>query len=153
MSNDISIQKPHIQRRDTLKPNSDGKEYIPENYKEFAQGLEKQLADVMVKEMTKSISRANGESTAMNYYNDLLNDKRSEGLTKTNGGLGLQDLILDQIYPRKFRNKKAYEASLQDKNQFLKQKVEMAGPKKETAIEMKDKKPAIRIYGKGDGRE
>lgn len=163
MSNDITIHRPNIVRTSTTKSKSDGKEYIPENYKDFAQGLEKQLANVMVNEMTKSIARANGESTAMNYYNGLLNDKRSDGLTTNNGGLGLQDLILDQVYPKKFRNKQAYDQQMKHQNRFVKQKYEMAGPqqvaangeatKEEIQMANPNKKPAIRIYGKGDGHE
>ena len=87
--------------------------YIPREYRKVAQGLEEQFARFMIDEMEKTTGR-NDKTTAGNYYQSLLNSHRAKIMSETNGGLGLQDMILDQIYPAKFRNKEAYELYLKN---------------------------------------
>ena len=48
-------------------------------------------------------------SSAMDYYQGIMNKERSSIMAKNNGGVGIQKLILDQIYPSHLRNKVTYE--------------------------------------------
>ena len=87
--------------------------YIPQQYVKVAQGLEEQFAKFMIDEMEKTTGKQDS-STAENYYQSLLNSQRAKIMAETSGGLGLQEMILEQIYPAKFRNKEAYELYLKN---------------------------------------
>ncbi len=95
----------------TQKPISQ-REYIPEAYKKVARGMEKQFLEFMIEQMNKTTGSSKTPSTAMNYYQALLTGKRAETMTHNKDGMGIQDIILNQIYPREKRNKLAYEAYL-----------------------------------------
>ena len=88
------------------------KKYIPRPYREMARNMEKQFLQLMIKEMNKTINSSEMPSTSTNYYRQLLNTQRADKMSKNRGGMGIQDLILDQIYPRHRRNPLAYEAYL-----------------------------------------
>lgn len=110
---------------------SDEFEHIPEPFKKAARGIEQQFVEFMVQQMHKTTGAAAEESnTAMNYYNDLLYKEESNKMTEYKNGLGIQKLILDQIYPKKFRNADALAAfNAHNKPQFTKaQQIEMEGP-------------------------
>ncbi len=92
------------------------KHLIPKQFLEVAQGMEKQFADFMVEQMMKTTG-SEETNQAEAYYRSLMNSERSDSLTKNGGGLGVQDLILDEIYPRKFRNEAALAAYNQQTNQ------------------------------------
>lgn len=85
------------------------KEYIPKEFKNVAQGMEEQFLRFLIEQMKKSIDREKPEGSAMNYYNSVLDQERAKTMSKTNEGLGIQQLILDQIYPRQYRNKENYQ--------------------------------------------
>lgn len=86
--------------------------------------MEKQFADFMVEQMMKTVGDET-ENQAESYYKSLMNSERSDALTKNSGGLGVQDLILDEIYPRKFRNEAAFAAYNQQLNKLRKNQIEM----------------------------
>lgn len=86
--------------------------YIPEEYREFAKGMEDQFVNHMLGEMRKTIDRADEQSQTDEIYQGLLDNERSKIITNHEGGVGIQKMILDQIYPERFRNKQAYEAFL-----------------------------------------
>lgn len=136
----MEIHRPHIlkhgdssQSKQTKKAAEDQKKYIPKKYKEFAQGMEQQFAKYMVEQMNKNSGSTQEMNTASSYYKDLLTTEHTKALTKTGNGLGIQDLILDDVYPKKFRNEAAYNAYKQHQ---LKSKLKpqhdivMAGPEK-----------------------
>lgn len=82
---------------------------IPEPFKKAAQGIEQQFVEFMVQQMHKTTG-SEESSTALDYYNDLLYKQESEKMTNYKNGLGIQKVILDQIYPKKFRNEQALAA-------------------------------------------
>lgn len=91
-----------------LRQNSSAnREFIPEPFVEVAQGMEKQFAEFMVQEMQKTIGDSD-TSTGMDYYKSLLSSEYADALSKNDNGLGIQDLILDQIYPQNRRSEIAY---------------------------------------------
>lgn len=100
------------------------KHLVPEQFKEVARGMEKQFADFMVEQMMKTVGSETG-SQAESYYRSLMNSEQSDALTKNSGGLGIQDLILDEIYPRKFRNEAALAAYNQQMNKNRRNPIEM----------------------------
>ena len=103
----ISITRPvHVQ------PMGQGKEYIPEPYKDMARGMEKQFLEFMIEQMNKTTHFSEPSSTAANYYKDLLTGERADKMARNHEGVGIQDIILDQIYPKEKRNHLAYQAYL-----------------------------------------
>ena len=71
--------------------------------------METQFLNFMISKMKKTIDQEKPESSALEYYNGLINKERSNIMAKNNGGLGIQKLILNQIYPSHLRNKASYE--------------------------------------------
>jgi Rod binding domain-containing protein len=91
----------------------DDKQFIPKPYKEAAQNMEQQFAEYMLQQMNKSVDRTeNEDSTGMEYYNGLRTTEQAKIMAQKDN-LGLQNVILDQIYPKRMRNElalKQYEA-------------------------------------------
>jgi len=135
----MEIHRNHIQNHKTAESKQTQKgrvrdefENIPKPFKDAARGIEQQFVEFMVEQMHKTTGAAEESNTAMNYYNDLLYKEESNKMTEYKNGLGIQKLILDQIYPKKFRNADALAAfNAQNKSQFNRgQKIEMEGPVK-----------------------
>jgi len=136
---DIRIHRPHITNQNVQKPKKfeDSSKYIPEQIKEVAQSYEKEFAKMMIQEMQKSVSKYSKDSSA-NFYQSLMTDEQAQSMTKNNEGVGLQKMILDQIYPEHLRNQANYD--YHTKKQAL----------KKPAIGMHDhpKRPQqIKMYG------
>lgn len=90
----------------------DDRKFIPKQYQEVAESMETQFAETMVKQMNQTVEETPTEDTGMDYYKSLLTTERSKMMAQQNN-LGLQSVILDQIYPKRMRNEmalKQYEA-------------------------------------------
>lgn len=95
-------------------PKVDDRQYIPKQYKEVAANMEQQFAEMMLDQMSRTVDEAEAESggMGMDYYKSLQKSERAKTMTAQNN-LGLQDMILNQIYPKRMRNEMAlknYEA-------------------------------------------
>ena len=88
------------------------RQYIPKAYKKVARDMEKNFLKFMIEQMNKTVFSSESPSAAMNYYKELLTGERAEMMTRNRGGMKIQDIILDQIYPKERRHKLAYEAYL-----------------------------------------
>jgi Rod binding domain-containing protein len=91
----------------------DDKKFIPKQYQEVAESMEGQFAEFMLNQMNKAVGENEGENAdGMDYYKSLQTTERAKMMSKQNN-LGLQNVILDQIYPKRMRNEmalKQYEA-------------------------------------------
>ena len=119
----IAVQTQPKQRAVDNSPKIDDREYIPKDYKKVAAGMEQQFAEMMLDQMNKTIDEANPEQggMGMDYYKSLQKTERAKAMTAQNS-LGLQDVILDQIYPKRMRNEmalKQYEAQASGIHQNL----------------------------------
>ena len=95
-------------------PKVDDRQYIPKQYKDVAAGMEQQFAEMMLDQMSRTVDEAESENggMGMDYYKSLQKSERAKSMTAQNN-LGLQNVILDQIYPKRMRNEmalKQYEA-------------------------------------------
>ena len=97
---------------DKIDPIYRGREYIPEAYQKVARDMEKSFIKFMIEQMNKTVPSSEAPGTAMNYYNGLLVEERAKTMARNRGGMQIQDMILDQIYPKERRHKLAYEAYL-----------------------------------------
>jgi restriction endonuclease len=148
----VEIHRPHILKHgdssQTKKTAEDQKKYIPKKYTEFAQGMEQQFAKYMVEQMNKSSGQSQKMDTASSYYKDLLTNEHTKALTETNNGLGIQDLILDDVYPKKFRNEAAFNAYNQHqmKNKLKpRNDITMAGPVQQDSTITNHKRSDVKI--------
>jgi Rod binding domain-containing protein len=106
----ISIGKQ--QAKSLENRNVDDRKYIPKQFQDVAESMESQFAEEMLKQMNQTIDETSGEDTGMDYYKSLQTTERAKMMSKQNN-LGLQNVILDQIYPKRMRNEmalKQYEA-------------------------------------------
>lgn len=90
----------------------DDRKYIPKQFQEVAESMESQFAEAMLKQMNQTIDETPGEDSGMDFYKSLQTSERAKMMSKQNN-LGLQNIILDQIYPKRLRNEmalKQYEA-------------------------------------------
>ena len=90
----------------------DDRKFIPKQFQEVAESMETQFAETMVKQMNETIDETPGEDSGMDFYKSLQTTERAKMMAKQNN-LGLQNVILDQIYPKRMRNDialKQYEA-------------------------------------------
>lgn len=90
-------------------PGKDSKEFIPKPYREVAQGMEEQFLEFMIQQMKNSIQKTDESSSAMDYYESLLTEQQSQQMAGKDGGIGIQDLILDQVYPEYMRTEANYK--------------------------------------------
>lgn len=118
------------------KSQKNDEQYIPDPYKKVAKGMESQFAQFMLEQMQKTVHKNDPESSAERYYNSLLTQKRANKLSER-GGLGIQEMILNQVYPTRLRNKITYEA-------YKQQQASLIGSKKNINIA-----PASEIEMKG----
>jgi len=88
---------------------SNGKEFIPKPYLELAEKLEKQFYNLLLNEMEKTVEKTEPQSTAEEYYNSLLSDKHAEIFSQNPNNNGIKDLILNEVYPQRFRSKAVFE--------------------------------------------
>ncbi len=140
----MEIHRSHIQnhkaaqneKRQLERGVRDEFENIPKPFKDAARGIEKQFVEFMVQQMHKTTGAPEDSNTATDYYNDLLYKEESNKMTEYKNGLGIQKLILDQIYPKKFRNPEALAAfNAQTKSQFRRgPQIEMEGPSRDSKV-------------------
>lgn len=73
-------------------------------YEEIAEGMEANFTSHMLAEMRKTIPKENQDSSAMEYYNSLLDYERAQLMAKSDSGLGVKKVILDQIVPQNMKH-------------------------------------------------
>lgn len=79
---------------------------VPKEYREVAEGMESEFVNFLISEMRKTVNKEEEDSTAQDFYESMLDNEYSQILSKTRGGVGLQKIILDQIYPQLQNQKK-----------------------------------------------
>lgn len=73
---------------------------VPKAYLDVAQGMETQFINHMMNEMNKTVKSEQPDSDANKYYKGLLDYERAKIMAQTENGIGLKDIILDQILPQ-----------------------------------------------------
>jgi Rod binding domain-containing protein len=76
----------------------------PKVYHEIAEGMETQFINNLLTEMRKTVHSEEEQSHAKDYYNSLLDHERSKIMAQTENGIGLKEIILEQIVPQNFKN-------------------------------------------------
>lgn len=73
-------------------------------YEDVAEGMEANFTSYMLAEMRKTIPKETPDSSATNYYNSLLDSERAQLMAKSESGLGVKKVILDQIVPQHMKH-------------------------------------------------
>jgi Rod binding domain-containing protein len=73
-------------------------------YEDIAEGMEANFTSHMLAEMRKTIPKETPDSSAMEYYNSLLDYERAQLMAKSDSGLGVKKVILDQIVPQNMKH-------------------------------------------------
>jgi Rod binding domain-containing protein len=73
-------------------------------YEEIAEGMEANFTSHMLAEMRKTIPKETPDSSAMEYYNSLMDYERAQLMAKSDSGLGVKKIILDQIVPQNMKH-------------------------------------------------
>ena len=122
----IKIHRPNIQsvKKKNVQTHGQDQKYIPDDHKEFAKKLEAQFAQLMFKEMQKTVATNGQNSTANEFYDSLMLQERAKAMSER-GDSKIQNMLLDEIYPKKFRNKANYDLYAQSQNKYNKQQYEM----------------------------
>lgn len=77
------------QRQSPIKP-----------FEEIAEGMETSFTSHMLAEMRKTIPKETPDSSPMEYYNSLMDFEMAQTMAKSDTGLGIKKVILDQIVPQ-----------------------------------------------------
>jgi Rod binding domain-containing protein len=73
-------------------------------YEDVAEGMESNFTSHLLQEMRKTVPKENPDSSAMEYYNSLLDFERAQLMAKSDSGLGVKKVILDQIVPQHMKH-------------------------------------------------
>lgn len=73
-------------------------------FEEIAEGMEASFTSHMLAEMRKTIPKETPDSSAVEYYNSLLDYERAQTMAKSDSGLGIKKVILDQIVPQNMKH-------------------------------------------------
>jgi len=73
-------------------------------FEEIAEGMEANFTSHMLAEMRKTVPKETQDSSAMEYYNSLLDYERAQLMAKSDSGLGVKKVILDQIVPQHMKH-------------------------------------------------
>ncbi len=86
----------------------DDRKFIPQKYKEVAAGMEQQFVEMMLDQMSRTVDESEPieGGAGMDFYKSLQKGERAKAMTVQNN-LGLQDMILNQIYPKRMRTELA----------------------------------------------
>lgn len=75
------------------------KQQMMKQLNEVANGMEEQFANLLIKEMKKSVDKTEDGSTAMQIYESMLDQEYARILAQQ-GQLGLSDVIVKQLAPK-----------------------------------------------------
>ena len=73
-------------------------------FEDIAEGMEANFTSHMLAEMRKTIPKESPDSSSMDYYNSLLDFERAQLMAKSDSGLGIKKVILDQIVPQNMKH-------------------------------------------------
>jgi len=93
-NNTTSIRTPQISSANRPFQNA------PREYHQVAEGMEQQFAKQLFEHMKQTIDHAEEKSQSEKIYDSLLDDERTKLLAQNGQGLGIKEVILNQIAPQ-----------------------------------------------------
>jgi Rod binding domain-containing protein len=68
-------------------------------YDEVAEGMERQFTNYLLDQMKKGIPKDGESSSAREFYESQLDGEYAEAMAKSDSGIGIKKVILEQILP------------------------------------------------------
>lgn len=90
----------HFRKVSANQYKADKYKHVPKDYMRVAEGMEAQFTNHLLSQMQKTIDPANPESQAEKIYRSMQNDERAKLMAASQSGIGIKDMVLDQIYPQ-----------------------------------------------------
>lgn len=91
-----------IQNTKSYKPN-DKYKYVPKEVMKVAEGMESQFINHMINEMRKTVNKNEPMNQAEQFYNSKLDEEYAKIMSETKSGLGLKEMIIEQLAPQYIR--------------------------------------------------
>lgn len=139
------ISGPHFPQI-TMKTNGSQRtddRFIPEDHKNVARGMEQQFAEYMIQQMNNTVDKADNENqdSASTYYENMMTTERAKMMSNSGKGLGVQKVVLDQIYPQRLRTEMNYNNynKMKEQNALHKKMIQTHKPSESNSIAMKEK--------------
>lgn len=73
-------------------------------YEEIAEGMEATFTSHLLAEMRKTVPKETPDSSATEYYNSLLDFERAQLMAKSDSGIGVKKVVLEQIVPQHLKH-------------------------------------------------
>ncbi len=136
-------QFPQIKMKDNGLSKTDNR-FIPNDYKNVAKGMEQQFAEYMLAQMNNTVDKSENEAqdSATQYYENMQTGERAKAMVENHGtGLGVQKVILDQIYPQRLRTELNYNnyQKMKEQNALHKKTIQTHKVSESNPIAMKEK--------------
>lgn len=139
------ISGPHFPQI-TMKTNGSQRtddRFIPEDHKNVARGMEQQFAEYMIQQMNNTVDKADNENqdSASTYYENMMTTERAKMMSNSGTGLGVQKIVLNQIYPERLRTEMNYNNynKMKEQNALHKKMIQTHKPTESNPIAMKEK--------------
>ena len=139
------ISGPHFPQI-TMKTNGSQRtddRFIPEDHKNVARGMEQQFAEYMIQQMNNTVDKADNENqdSASTYYENMMTTERAKMMSNSGSGLGVQKIVLDQIYPQRLRTEMNYNNynKMKEQNALHKKMIQTHKTPESNSIAMKEK--------------
>lgn len=115
----IGLQKESKPIEITRKSSPSSLNYVPKEYKKVAKDMEAEFAKLMIEKMKATVQKETENSTADEIYQSYLGQEYSKAMAQQNEGQGIQELILREIYPQRYRNQITYDSYLQRQKELV----------------------------------
>ena len=83
-------------------------------YRKVAKKMEENFLNFLIEKMRQAAPLTEDKSTSMSYYKGLLDQQRAKIMADSNGGVGIQDVILRQIAPERYKAQANARTALND---------------------------------------
>jgi Rod binding domain-containing protein len=92
-------------------------------YEDLAESMEANFTEHLLKEMKKTVPKETPDSPSMDYYNSLLDSERAHLMARSDSGLGVKKVILEQIVPHNMKHhlKNAHPVASQGMTAWVKE--------------------------------
>lgn len=91
-----------MQNLKSYKPH-DKYKHVPKEVMKVAEGMESQFINHMINEMRKTVNKTEPMNQAERFYNSKLDEEYSKIMSETKSGLGLKEMIIEQLAPQYIR--------------------------------------------------
>lgn len=98
--------------------------HVPKEVMKVAEGMESQFINHMINEMRKTVDKQQPMNQAERFYNSKLDEEYAKIMSETKSGLGLKEMIIEQLAPQYIRRENNFAKSNEGLRVYKKQEVD-----------------------------